>query len=398
MVVAKTYFAYFADANGEITEIKEECASPEAAYGATGNRRTRTTYYSDADELWPSHIKSIEYPDGKLDRYVLERGTYEGGDLVPGTFTVGTGAYVRTTLIHGTLLHTNGTGKTTREVSVRRVPGGDVLRETHVFGSDGDHCVDWAVRSYDDQGHLVAEHFANGLSHRTIWSDCCGKEFDLDVDGTRTFYEYDALGRLETSIKAGITKIPGAPGFPEIVTSYSRDAAGNVLSETKSGAIYRLNVTNLSVNDGITNYTVVSTGITFRAATATHTSYDLAGYPVESRDASDLLTRYEYAAGGRIATVVRPGGATEITENFPDGRVKCVTGTGVVPRFYDYGVNPNGSQWTMVRTGSTNSPMWEKTTTDMLGRTVKEEKPGFGGMLLRITYDYDDKRQLVAVR
>ena len=55
----------------------------------------------------------------------------------------------------------------------------------------------------------------------------------------------------------------------------------------------------------------------------------------------------------------RPGGATEITENFSDGQTQSVTGTGVVPRFYDYGVNPDGSQWTMVRTGRTNSPMWD---------------------------------------
>ena len=397
-IVSKTYFSFVACANGEIQEIKEECPTNGAAYGTAGNRRTRTTYYSDAEELWPSQVKSIEYPDGRLDRYVLERGTYEGGDLVPGTFTVGTGDYVRTTLIHGTMLHTNGTGKTTREVSVRRVPGGDVLRETHVFGSDGDHCVDWTVRNYDDQGHLLAERFANGLSRVSQWSDCCGKESDVDVDGTRTFYEYDALGRLETSIKAGVLKIPGAPGFPEIATSYSRDAAGNILSESQCGVIYKLNVTNYTVIGSVTNYSIVSTGETARATTATHTSYDVAGYPTETRDASQLLTRYEYADGGRIATVIRPGGATEITENYPDGRVKSVTGTGVVPRFYDYGVNPNGSQWTMVRTGSTNSPMWEKTTTDMLGRTVKEEKPGFGGTLLTITYDYNDKSQLVAVR
>ena len=397
-VVSKMYFAYVADANGEITEIKEECASPEAAYGAVGNRRTRTTYYSDAEELWPSQVKSIEYPDGRLDRYVLERGTYAGGDLVPGTFTVGTGDYVRTTTIHGSTSHSNGTGKTTREVSVRRVPGGDVLRETHVFGSDGDHCVDWTVRNYDDQGHLLAERFANGLSRVSQWSDCCGKKSDVDVDGTRTFYEYDALGRLETSIETGVLKIPGAPGFPEIVTSYSRDAAGNVLSESQRGVIYKLNVTNYAVIGNVTNYAIVSTGETARATTATHASYDVAGNLVETRDASQLLTRYEYTEGGRIATVIRPGGATEITENYPDGRVKSVTGTGVVPRFYDYGVNPNGSQWTMVRTGSTNSPMWEKTTTDMLGRTVKEEKPGFGDTLLATTYDYNDKSQLVAVR
>lgn len=392
-IVSKTYFSFVACANGEIQEIKEECSTNGAAYGAAGNRRTRTAYYSDEEELWPSQVKSIEYPDGRLDRYVLERGTYEGGDLVPGTFTVGTGDYVRTTLIHGTMLHTNGTGKTTREVSVRRVPGGDVLRETHVFGSDGDHCVDWTVRNYDDQGHLVDERFANGLSRCNIWSDCCGKESDVDVDGTRMFYEYDALNRLATRTKAGVPKISSAteagyPEQPDIVTTSVYDGAGNVVEEIQKAVL----IQTAETSAGVVTQKIEKAEISSRAC------YDLAGRQVESRDASGLVTHYEYADGGRLATVIRPGGATEITENYPDGRVKSVTGTGVVPRFYDYGVNPDGSQWTMVRTGSTNSPMWEKTTTDMLGRTVNEEKPGFGGTLLTTTYDYNDKSQLVAVR
>ena len=390
---SKTYFSFVVCANGEIQEIKEECSTNGAAYGAAGNRRTRTTYYSDVEELWPSHVKSVEYPDGRLDRYVLERGTYEGGDLVPGTFTVGTGDYVRTTLIHGTMLHTDGTGKTTREVSVRRVPGGDVLRETHVFGGDGDHCVDWTVRNYDDQGHLVAERFANGLSRIAQWSDCCGKESDVDVDGTRTFYEYDALNRLATRTKAGLPKIafsnaPGYPEQPDIVTSYVYDGAGNVVEEIQKAVL----IQTIQTSAGVITQKIE------KAEISSHARFDLAGRQLETRDASQLLTRYEYAAGGCIATVIRPGGATEITENYPDGRVKSVTGTGVVPRFYDYGVDPDGFQWTLAHTGASNSPMWEKTATDMLGRTVKEEKPGFGGTLLTTTYDYNDMSQLVAVR
>lgn len=389
-VVSKTFFSYVAGANGEIEEIKEECATPAAAFGAAGNRRTRTTFYSDAEELWPGAVKSVEYPDGRRDRYVMERGDYGDGESEPGTFTVGSGDYIRTTEIHGTVLHPEKSGKTTREVSVRRVLGEEVLRETYVFGGYGYRRVDWTVRNYDDRGHLISEKFANGLARTSQWSDCCGKESDVDVDGTRTFYEYDALGRLATRTKAGVPNVssatdPGYPEQPDIVATNVYDGAGNVVKEIQKALLIQ------SSAGGVTREIVK--GKTFSRA-----SYDLAGRQVESRDTSGLQTRYEYSEGGRSVTVVRPGGATEITENFPDGRIKSVTGTGVVPRFYDYGVDPDGSQWTLVRTGRPDSPMWEKTTTDMLGRTVREEKPGFGGVLLTTTCDYNDKGQLATNR
>ena len=393
-IISKTHASYVADAAGEVVEIKEECAAPEAAYGAIGNRRTRTTYYSDTAELWPSQVKSVEYPDGRMDRYVMEHGDYMDGGNEPGTFVVGAGNYIRTTEIHGTVLHPEGTGKTTREVSVRRILGKELLRETYIFGGVGYHRVDWTVKNYDDQGHLISEHFANGLARYSQWSTCCGKEYDIDSDGIRTFYEYDSLGRLEVRTKLGIPKVssavePGYPEQPDIVETYVYDGAGNMVGITRNATLIR---TTPSFPDGVVTQEIV------KAETYSHGGFDLAGRQVESWDVSGLLTRREYAEGGRIATVIRPGGATEITENYPDGRIKSVTGTGVVPRYYDYGVDPDGSQWTMVYTGRPDSPMWQKTTTDMLGRTVKEERPGFGGVLLTITCDYNDKSQLVAVR
>lgn len=393
VVVSKTVVSYVAGANGEIEELKEECAAPGDPFGAAGNRRTRTTFYSDAEELWPGAVKSVEYPDGRLDRFVMERGNYVDGGDEPGAFIVGSGDFVRSTVIHGTVLHPEGTGKTTREVSVRRVLGEEILRETYVFGGTGYHRVDWTIRRFDEQGHLLSENFANGLARSSQWSICCGKESDVDVDGARTFYEYDALGRIEIRTKTGVPKIssataPGYPEQPDIVATYVYDGAGNVLGEMRNAMLIRTNQTP----EGVVTQEIM------RAEVSSHGRYDLAGRQVESWDTSGLLTRYEYAEGGRIATVVRPGGAAEITENYPDGRVKSVTGTGVVPRFYDYGVDPDGSQWTMVYTGRPDSPMWVKTTTDMLGRMVKDEKPGFGGTLLTTAYDYNDKSQLVAVR
>ena len=98
--------------------------------------------------------------------------------------------------------------------------------------------------------------------------------------------------------------------------------------------------------------------------------------------------------GGRVTTETRPGGITDSTETYPDGRTKYVTGSGVVPRFYTYGINANGSTWTQVYSGSAFSPVWEKSTADMIGRTIKTEKPGYLGTEISESL-YNEKGQLI---
>lgn len=370
-VVAKTYYSYVAAANGEVTKIQEQCVSPTSSFGAADNLRTITVYYSNEDAFWSGQVKSVEYPDGRLDRYVLERGAWVTNGETAEFSPLDTGDHLRTTLIHGTTLHPEGLGNTTREVSVRPILGEDILRKTYVYTGGTNVCADWTRREFDERGHLVAEHYANGLSHIYGWSDCCGKESDTDVDGVLTLFAYDVLGRVETQTKMGVPRISADPGYAyqsSIITSNRYNASGNILQVKRAGAIIEEN------------------------------NYDLSGSLVETLDSSGLITQYASSEGGRVATVVRPGGATEITENYPDGQVKSITDTGVMPRFHDYGVNPDGSKWTTVRTGASNSPIWEKTTTDMLGRTVRMEKPGFGGVVRATTYDYNNQGQLTAVR
>ncbi len=55
-----------------------------------------------------------------------------------------------------------------------------------------------------------------------------------------------------------------------------------------------------------------------------------------------------YDPSGLATTVTRPGGATETTTRFLDGRVRSVTGSGVIPRYNEYGVNADGFKWTRV--------------------------------------------------
>lgn len=368
--VSKTLFSFSRDKGGRIAEIREECLAADAAFGDARNLRTTTVRHSDAEELWPAQPKSVQYPDGRLDRYAYERGHYVGNGPAPGVFTPGPGGFVRTTLDHGTVEHPEGTGKTTREIAVRDVLRGDVLRETHVFDGTQYVRVDWTTQTYDDFGHPLVARSADGTFRRNVWDGCCGKGAEIAADGTATYFEYDVLGRLRQRTVDGAAPAD-YPRQPNRTTRYELDAEGRVLRETTSAADLALVSSN---------------------------RYDLAGRLVETVDPAGLQTRYEYAEGGRVSTAIRPGGATETAENYLDGRPKSVTGTGVVPRFYDYGVNPDGSQWTLVHTGRPDSPMWEKTTVDMLGRTVKVERPGFGGTVVTTASEYNGKGQLAATR
>ena len=368
--VSKTLYSYAVAADGGTVEIREECLSADSVFGDSGNLRTTTTRHSEGEELWPAQPMSIQYPDGRLDRYEYERGEYVESGWEPGEFTPGTGSFVRITLIHGSVEHVNGTAKMTREITVQDVLRGDVLRETYVYDGTQLVRVDWTTQTYDDLGHPLVARFADGTWRSDEWSDCCGKGAEIGTDGTTTYFDYDVLGRLKRRTVEGAVPA-GFPQQPNRTTHYQLDAEGRVLQET-----------------------IVATNL----ALVSSNQYDLAGRLVQTIDSAGLETRYEYSADGRTTTVVRPGGATEITENYLDGRVKSVAGAGVVPRYYDYGVDPDGSQWTMVHTGRPDSPMWEKTTTDMLGRTLREERPGIGGTVVTTASEYDEKGHLATTR
>ena len=91
--------------------------------------------------------------------------------------------------------------------------------------------------------------------------------------------------------------------------------------------------------------------------------------------------------------MTRPGGATEITEKYPDGQIKSVTGSGVIAKSYDYGTGGDGTRWTCVYTGpsGTSSPVQQKTSTDAFGRVVRIEKPAFGGGTVTTVNTYNSK-------
>ena len=118
--------------------------------------------------------------------------------------------------------------------------------------------------------------------------------------------------------------------------------------------------------------------------------YDDAMRVTGTVDEAGIETKYSYDLGGRETSVVRAG-VTNATMNYRDGQAKYATRNGVTQTYYLRGANADGTQWATTWTGpnGTNSAMKVTTVTDMLGRTIREERPGFGGVTLTNYFLYN---------
>ncbi|MBM4309920.1 MAG: hypothetical protein FJ119_03090, partial [Deltaproteobacteria bacterium] len=353
--VTKTYYSYAEDAEGSRIEIVEQASAPGAGFGATGNQRTMRSYYrKGTGSVSSGRIKAVAYADGRFDTYSYLGEPY----YIAGEGNV-VGGEVKSIVTRGTVTHPEGIpNKTTREITTESWFGRTMKQETFVYTGSGYDSVNWSVNTYDNEGHIIQVVNSDGTMTTANW-DCCGKTDETDARGIVTNYEYDFMKRVTHMTRTG--------AHGPVTTSYTYDGSGRRLTTT------------------------VSAG---ELSQSSSSEYDGAGRLKSSIGPDGLVTKYSYAPGGLISTVTRPGGATEITERYRDGQIKSVAGTGVIQRFYEYGVNADGAQFTTVYTKDPNGPVWEKTITDMLGRTVRIEKPGFGGSVEVSEHFYNDKGQL----
>jgi RHS repeat-associated protein len=333
-VISKTFYSYRELANGERVVIQEQCASPTCFFGVADNLTTTTTLYENG------RVKSVITPDGQKTSY-----TYNdtGEEILNGTVTAEEGIAL----------------KTTKEIITKDRYNNVKRRETHVYTGNGYELTEWSQNDLDDLGRVEKTSYSNGTMIEPASSSCCSTiKTSSDSTGVVTSYFYDGLNRLEKTEREGPKGI--------ITTTYVYDAAGRqVEQKQESGDLFQL----------------------------TKTTFNPAGRIESTTDAAGLVTRYDYSADGLMTTVTRPGYATEITSIYPDGRVKSVTGTAVIPSYYEYGVNPDGGQWTIERSGGLDSPRYQKTTTDILGRVIETEQPGYGGTIVTKNF-YNEKGQL----
>jgi RHS repeat-associated protein len=349
IVVSKTFLSIERHADTSRVETEERCPKQNCSFGANDNLRAVRRYYpkdpTDPQGNDSGMLKSVQHPDGRLDSYSYERGTVENGSFRADA----TGNALRTTITHGTVSHPGGIAyRSTEDVSTTDDIGQSILDETHVYTGAGHELLTSTARTYDSSGRLLRTENSNGEVTTTEWG-CCSENGSTDSRGiTTTVLSRDALNRVTAEQRAGIT------------TTRTYDAAGRELTVTRSGGGLQLSSSR---------------------------RYDNAGRLTESRDEQGLLTTYSYDPSGRRTTVTRPGGFTEVSDQYADGKPRSTSGTATVAQYLSHRVDPDGSRVAETRTARPDSPAFERAVSDLLGRTIRTERPAFGGGL-EITASY----------
>lgn len=359
--------------NGQtVAVVTENAYSNPYTFSST----TTATYSESATPLLAGRTAYIEFPDGRRDSYIYEKGDYvtnQNPNL--NTFSPNVnGTAERATVVHGSVTSPNGIAfRSTKDLTVRDGSGNTVLEESYVYDGSNYERISWAVNSFNDTGRQTSTTKSNGETSVTNWS---GDSIlsQVDASGVETAYTYDDLDRVKTSVKKGVAAIGGFPAQPDITTTYNYDAEGRALGQTTTAG-----------------------GITLTQST----TFDKAGRIKTTTDNAGLTTTYAYSNGGRTEAVTLPGGASRITDRFVDGQTKSATGTSVIAKYYDYGVDSNLERnftTEFIGPNGLSSPRWIKKTFDWLGRSVAVEKPSFTGTNALDLSEYDAKMHLVRER
>ncbi len=374
ITVTKTrYNRSIVNIDPDITAITESNYS-QSTNGVPSNLVTESiahVYRFSAPQFLANRLAAMIYPDGRKESYTYEKGNYiTNADPSLNQFVPdANGLMERCTLVYGTVTSPDGIAfKTTKETSIRDQYGNEVYQETYVYNGTGYERIGWKVSQYDDRGNLVSSRNHKGELTSAVWTGD-KKISEIDAKGVETVYEYDTLDQVKTRTRKGIAAGGGFPAQVDIKTTFTYDAEGNQTKEKIEGGA--LNLTS-------------------------EQTYDRAGRLTSEKDQAGLYTGYSYTNGGRIQTVTRPGGATEVTENYLDRQVKSVTGSAVVAETTDYGVNADGTRYRQDFQGTSglSSSRWTKTTSDWIDRVIKVEKPSFTAQNLIETSTYNSLGQL----
>lgn len=378
-LAAKTYFAYIHSAEG-LTEIFERCETVNASYGAAGSLRTTKKYFPLVPANSPGsfksyRLKSIQYPDGRVDSYDYVKGTYTAfaPDTKP-TFTPDSDADnpEMTTIKHGMTDALEGVAnKTTREKIIRDSGGNLLWTETYVYTGTGEELIGWAAYDLDELGRVKKENRSNGIKTEKAWT-CCNIESETDALGITASYTYDEQGRVLTETR------PLADGVI--------DESNEIITHAYEGLKHTV---TRDVGLGSSN-------------TISVTEFDLAETLVSTTNEAGLTTTYLHgstAEGGRKITITHPGDVHEEQEYFRDGRLRSSIGDSLVDKHIEYGISPAHEKFTKINYGTAVSPLWQETITDPLGRIVETSTPGFDGFpeIEYRTYDDGGKLQYIDV-
>jgi RHS repeat-associated protein len=313
---------------------------------------------------------SVQHPDGTKEATSFEFGTLSGS-----TFTAD---YT----LRG---HEDVATRVTTCLGTAASSGTGACQITLTEGNDSTSV--WLVPNQSTKTVVLQDKYARVVRTETwVYTSTVGYVLIDYID-----YTYDLAGRLktQTSRTGGVTTINYTGDFKTDETNelgyrteYAPDAALRVQSETKMGDGPHLgDVTTVYAYDAVGRVKQRTVG----GSLVTSFAFDAAGRPTAQTDPGNFPTGWTYSSDHLTTTVTLPGGATKIVTNYRDGQVKQVSGTATVKTGYTYAVESDGSIHSTVTqtddkdSGNVHTRVTAEAWTDMLGRTAKTSRPGFGG-------------------
>ncbi len=315
--------------------------------------------------------------DGSSRTYQYEIGNWTAET---GAFDVDSAGAALRTSVFDAIRDTNGNRSavayvTKKQVSIADNRGNQVTEETHlcigVVGSDPllatYTLLSRTIHTFDGYGHVVVSKRDGRIVYRSTWSGD-RKVKETDETGMSTlFSNFDVFDRPLTVSRLGVPVSGALPAIPQKDTNFTYDAAGRKLTETTTAS---------------------------GATIALVWTYDSLGR-VKTASENGKGTSFLYEFGGRRVTETRPGGITRVTENYADGRIKSISGTGVQSQTFTYSIDLDAvsNELHHVTTTTTGNgpelPLWSQTATDWVGRTAYERRKGESGAEITrgLTYD-----------
>ena len=343
--------------DGEETQLLKRTYTYEDSPQATRTTVTETALGSDQvhASISETYGEGAEYPyargrqkmiqgiDGVQTVYTYEAAT-EYGALHKVTATV---------QAHGTIVP----AQSTRSVHYLAENGTTTRKEQYVHTGK-----DWSLVSsedyeYDAERKLIKTTRGNGRFSTTEWM-CCGPLRETDEDGITTSYGYNSAKQLVETIRAATEPTP------EMITSYSYDAAGRTIATRRDVG---------------------------PMTTVERTEYDNLGRTIATTDVLGRVTRTEYSEDGLTTTVTTPAGATLVTKTYYDGTVILEGGTGQREMETRLELTEEGILTMTLSKGVVLS----RTLENGFGQTIRQEHPNTLGDFIVTRNFYNAKGQPV---
>jgi RHS repeat-associated protein len=327
--------------------------------------RSYTHYYSatSANAIERGRVRLTVNPDGTATHYA-----YASGENGSWTETVTQGYFEASVDTPSSLdqlfsvLH----GKSTQTVVTHDFRGDVVRTDSYVHIGTGFAMAGWETHTYNLMHKRLGTMRHDGTSDLSNWI-CTGPVWQRNADGTSVTNTFDTAKRIKTSTRY--------TPFGNVTKTYTYNSDNQVVSVTTA-----------------TNGVTVGCGI---GCGSTYSEFDTQGRTVLSVDIIGRTNRTSYSLDNRTVTHTDPAGAVVVENYGTDGSLLSRTGTVMRAEFYAQGVDSTtGTRWEKKTYGSPTGADYSKSYYNALGQLVLQERPGFGGAILKTICVYNTKGQL----